>query len=70
MYKLAVEDRYDSAYLLSADGDFTPAVQAVRSLGKRVYSVSPIFSAALKNASNAFIPLRKEWFRDCYKFAP
>jgi len=67
MYKLAVQDAYDAAYLLSADGDFTPAVQAVRDLGKKVYCVSPSFSAALKNASNAFIPLAKEWFRDCYR---
>lgn len=69
MYKLAVGDAYDAAYLLSADGDFTPAVQAVRVLGKKVYCVSPLFSAALKSASNAFIPLPKEWFNDCYKFS-
>ena len=66
MYKLAVNDEYDDAYLLSGDGDFTPAVKAVRDLGKKVYCVSPCFSAALKNASNAFIPLKREWFADCY----
>jgi uncharacterized LabA/DUF88 family protein len=67
MHRLAVEDAYDSAYLLSADGDFTPAVQAVRALGKKVYCASPTFSAALKNVSNAFIPLNREWFGGCYK---
>jgi uncharacterized LabA/DUF88 family protein len=66
MYRLAVNDEYDYAYLLSADGDFTPAVKAVRDLGKKVYSVSPLYSSALKNASNAFIPLKREWFADCY----
>ncbi|HKI04861.1 MAG TPA: NYN domain-containing protein [Thermoanaerobaculia bacterium] len=69
MYKLAVEDAYDAAYLLSADGDFTPAVHAVMDLGKKVYCVSPLFSAALKNASSAFIPLVKDWFNDCYRFS-
>ena len=69
MYKLAVEDAYDAAYLLSADGDFTPAVQAVMALGKKVYCVSPTFSAALKKASSAFIPLVKSWFDDCYRFS-
>jgi uncharacterized LabA/DUF88 family protein len=66
MYKLAVNDEYDDAYLLSVDGDFTPAVKAVRDLGKKVYCVSPGFSSALKSASNAFIPLKREWFIDCY----
>lgn len=70
MFKLAVSDEYESAYLLSGDGDFTPAVQAVREKGKKVYCVSPTFSAALKNASNAFIPLKKEWFDDCFGMPP
>ncbi|HSG40573.1 MAG TPA: NYN domain-containing protein [Thermoanaerobaculia bacterium] len=69
MYKLAVEDAYDAAYLLSGDGDFTPAVKAVRDLGKKVYCASPMFSAALQHASNAFIPLKAEWFRGCYAHA-
>jgi uncharacterized LabA/DUF88 family protein len=67
MYRLAVEDAYDAAYLLSADGDFTPAVEAVQALGKKVYCASPLFSARLKSVSNAFIPLPKEWFKDCYR---
>jgi uncharacterized LabA/DUF88 family protein len=66
MYKLAVEDKYDAAYLLSADGDFTPAIKGVRDLQKRVYCASPGFSYALKAEANAFIPLLKDWFQDCY----
>ncbi len=32
----AFEDRYDTAILVSSDGDFKPAVEAVRRYGKRV----------------------------------
>ncbi len=37
----AMNDEYDHAYLLSADGDFTPAISAVRNLGKRVLVATP-----------------------------
>ena len=33
---MAERDDFDDAYLLSADGDFTPAVEHVRSQGRRV----------------------------------
>ena len=39
MIRLAREDRYDQAYLLSSDTDLVPAVEEVRSLGKRVQYV-------------------------------
>jgi uncharacterized protein (TIGR00288 family) len=68
MYRLAVNNEYDAGYLLSADGDFTPAVEAVRDLGKRVYCASPLSSYALKDSANAFIPLKKEWFDDCFTY--
>lgn len=70
MSSLAIHDRFDCAYLLSADGDFTPAVELVRDLGKKVYAVSvePTFSSALKRACNSFIPLKKDWFNDCYRY--
>ncbi len=32
----AFEDQYDTAILASSDGDFKPAVEAVRRYGKRV----------------------------------
>lgn len=70
MVSLALHDKFDHAYLLSADGDFTPAVQLVRELGKKVYAVSvdPMFSSALKNTCNSFLPLKKGWFSDCYRY--
>jgi uncharacterized LabA/DUF88 family protein len=39
MIRLAREDRYDQAYLLSSDTDLVPAVEEVRSFGKRVQYV-------------------------------
>ena len=36
---MAERNEFDVAYLLSADGDYTPAVEHVRTLGKQVYGV-------------------------------
>ena len=64
---LAKRDAFDDAYLLSADGDFTPAVDHVRALGKRVYAVSASSGARLATAVNSFIRLPASWFVDCYE---
>jgi hypothetical protein len=63
---MATQDDYDSAYVLSADGDFTPAIRFVRSLNKKVYAASPPRGAQIAKAVNSFIPLGKSWFDDCY----
>lgn len=63
---MAERDEYDAAYLLSADGDFTPAVDAVRSLNKKIYAASPLYGAQLAAVVNAFIRLDAPWFNDCY----
>ncbi|MFN0006386.1 MAG: NYN domain-containing protein [Planctomycetota bacterium] len=65
MVVLAEQDRFDVAYLLSTDGDFTPAVAAVRSSGRKVFAASPGRGVMLQGACNAFIRLSKEWFDDC-----
>lgn len=69
IYRLAVRNDYDAAYLLSADGDFTPPIVAVRSLGKKVYgcTAKPMYSYALKKCCNAYIQLEREWFRGLYR---
>lgn len=67
MAVMAERDEYDAAYLLSADGDFTPAVEAVRSHAKKVYAVSLSTGAKLASAANSFIRLRPDWFDDCYQ---
>jgi len=64
---MAERDEYDAAYILSADGDFTPAVEAARSVGKKVYAVSTQPGAALKQAANAFVRLDAGWFAGCYR---
>lgn len=71
MYRLAIEDRYDAAYLLSADGDFTPPVEAVTALGKKVYgcTVRPAFSSALDKCCQTFIALDPAWFNDRYRWS-
>lgn len=63
---MAERDEYDAAYILSADGDFTPALDAVRSLNKKVYAASPLHGAQVAAAVNAFIRLDAPWFNDCY----
>jgi len=64
---MAMKNLYDAAYLLSADGDYTPAVAEVRRLGKKVYAASPLAGAQLAIAVNSFIHLRADWFDDCYQ---
>lgn len=67
MVVMATRDEFDAAYLLSADGDFTGAVEYVRSLNnKKVYAASPSQGAQLAKAVNSFIRLPHEWFNDCY----
>ena len=64
---MAERGDFDDAYLLSADGDFTPAVEHVRSRGKRVYGVSASSGARLAAAVNSSIRIREaSWFADCY----
>jgi uncharacterized LabA/DUF88 family protein len=64
---MAMNDSYDAAYLLTADGDFTPAVNAARALAKKVYAASPLLGWQLSQAVNSFIHLRPDWFQDCYR---
>ena len=64
---LAINDAYDAAYLLSADGDYTPAVDAVRAMSKKVYAASCLNGAQLAKSVNSFIHLSPTWFSDCYR---
>jgi uncharacterized LabA/DUF88 family protein len=67
MVTMATRDEYDCAYLLSADGDFTGAVDYVRSLGKKVFAASPLHGAQIAKVVNTFIPLKAAWFDNgCY----
>ncbi|MFO8072942.1 MAG: NYN domain-containing protein [Polyangia bacterium] len=67
MVVMAERDEYDHAYLLSADGDYTPAVEAVHVAGKKVYAASPLYGHKLSRACDAYIRLPRDWFDDCYR---
>lgn len=64
---MAMRGEYDAAYLLSADGDFTPAARAVKAIGRKIYAASPAHGAQLASAVDSFIPLDRAWFLDCYR---
>ena len=66
MVVMAERDQYDTAYLLSADGDLTPAVESVIAAGRRVFVASPGNGARLAEACSAYLRLRKPWFSDVF----
>lgn len=63
---MAQRGEYDVAYLLTADGDFTPVATAVRSCGRKIFAATCGPAAQLAAAVDTFIPLKSGWFRDCY----
>lgn len=79
MVTMAYENKYDVAYLISADGDFTPAVEKVQKTKRQVFVASPRYGAKRKGknqpkygarlagAADTFIPLRPEFFDDCWR---
>ena len=66
MVSMAINQEYDVAYLLSADGDYVPAVEAVRSENKKVFAAFPVKGRELERAVNTFIPLKREWFHNLF----
>ena len=63
---MAERDEFDTAYVLSADGDYTHAVEAVRTHGKKVFAVAAGPGAALGRVVNSFIHVKSTWFEDCF----
>lgn len=63
---MAGRDQFDTAYILSADGDYCPAVETAAQSGKHVYACSPAYGAALASVVRAFIRPAAHWFADCY----
>ncbi len=62
MVKLAYNDAYDIAILISSDGDFVPAVKAVQEKGKEVENIGfeNIFSYYLEQTCDKFTKLKKK----------
>ncbi|MGC9309449.1 MAG: NYN domain-containing protein [Candidatus Nanoarchaeia archaeon] len=61
MVKLAYNDAYDTAILVSSDGDFVPAINAVQEIGKKVEDIGfeNKFSYHLKKVCDKFLKLKK-----------
>ncbi|MBI2452374.1 NYN domain-containing protein [Candidatus Pacearchaeota archaeon] len=62
MVKLAYKNTYDTAVLVSSDGDFVPAVLAVKEIGKNVENIGfeNVFSYHLKQECDRFRKLSKK----------
>ncbi|PIY81851.1 NYN domain-containing protein [Candidatus Pacearchaeota archaeon CG_4_10_14_0_2_um_filter_35_33] len=61
MVKLSYNDAYDTAILVSSDGDFVPAVQAVKEKGKNVENIGfeNKFSYHLQQTCDKFSKLKR-----------
>lgn len=66
MVAMAHKKIYEVAYLLSADGDFTPAVEKVREAGRTVFAASPAYGHKIGEVADKFIPLGRKNFRGCW----
>lgn len=66
MVTMALRDIYDVAYLLSADGDLTPAVGEVRATGKKVFVATSNPASQLGSAADVLIRIKGDWFDDCW----
>ncbi|OIO42000.1 hypothetical protein AUJ62_01605 [Candidatus Pacearchaeota archaeon CG1_02_32_21] len=62
MVKLAYNNAYDTAILISSDGDFVPAVLAVKEIGKNIENIGfeNKFSYHLKQICDKFTIIKKE----------
>ena len=68
MLQLAVADTYDTAVIISGDGDFAPAVEAVKQLGKHVElgRVTNWPCNRLRDACDVEIPINAALLDDCW----
>jgi len=62
MVKLAFNKAYDTAILISSDGDFVPAIKVIKEIGRNVENIGfeTKFSHHLKQECDKFIKLKKE----------
>ncbi len=62
MVKLAYNNAYDTAILVSSDGDFVPAIKVVKEVGKKVENIGfeTKFSWHLKHECDTYRQLSKE----------
>lgn len=65
MLSMAVKDNYDTAILISRDGDFAYAIEAIKDLGKHVEVAHPFRSHHLISSCDKFVPLTADFLKDC-----
>lgn len=68
MLQLAVNDAYDTAVLVSGDGDFADAVAAVKNMGKHVENAfcKRALARHLQQACDRVIVLDEAFLQDCW----
>lgn len=66
MLSMAVKNLYDVAILISGDGDFASAIDAVKDLGKHVEVAYVSQTYQLKTSWDKFIHLSSEYLKDCF----
>ena len=68
MVSMAFEDKYDVAYLLSADGDFTSAIKRVKETKpeRKVFVASATSGYEIARAADTFIRLNRGYFHECW----
>lgn len=67
MLAMAHRGEYDVAYLLSFDGDYTPAVNEVQKAGRKVFAVSPCYGVELAAVAHQFIRIRRDFFNGLWR---
>lgn len=70
MLSMAVKNLYDTAILVSGDGDFAGVVEAVKDLGKHVEVAYVSQSYHLKSSCDKFILLNADFLKDCFITTP
>jgi uncharacterized protein (TIGR00288 family) len=69
MLRLAYNNAYDTAIIVTGDGDFVSAVNGVKDMGKHVENAN--FSDGkgyhIRTACDKFIPLDKDLLKPCLK---
>ena len=67
MLKFATDDIYDTAILITGDGDFKMAVYAVKNLGKNVeHAYVRGFSKQLQRACDKTTTLDENFLNSCF----
>ena len=67
MIYMARNDEYDVAYILTADGDFSPVIEKVREAGKKVFVASPVHGNEIGKAADVFIFMERGHFQGCWR---